>query len=92
MFRFKYDGFWRDLNEKYNGYTQYEASEKAKGVILSLKDKIWPHFIEMKPWLDADFVMDIVRPGGEEDYRAMVNRGDLKDDEGYAGYEWRITT
>ncbi len=91
MFRLKDDFFWGNPHKKYNGYTQLEASEKAKSVYESLKDKIWPGFFKLEPWLDCDFVMDIVRPGGEEAFRDMVERGKLKTEAGYAGYEWRLT-
>ena len=91
QFRFYHGSYWwSDPNEKYEGYTQREASQKTKEVYLSLKNKIWPPFIDMEPWLDEDFVMDLVSRG-EEDFREMVDCGDLKTEEGYAGYEWRIT-
>ena len=98
-FRFKDEWFidgrwwatWWPEEGTYNGYTKREASEKAKEVYMSLKDKIWPGCFRMKLWLDSDFVMDIVRPGGEEAFRKMVNEGRLADEEDYAGYEWRIT-
>lgn len=90
MFEFKNGSHWF-RNGKCFGYTKLEASEKAKEVYMSLKDKIYPPFFKSEPWLDEDFVWDIIRPGGEEAFRKMVEKGDLKDDEGYAGYEWRIT-
>ena len=57
---------WWPKEGTYNGYTKYEASQKAKEVYMSLKGKIWPGAFKLEPWLDSDFVLDIVRPGGEE--------------------------
>jgi len=92
MFEFKYGNYWwKQDRETYYGYTKLEASEKTKALYMELKDKIWPGMIEMEPWLDEDFVLDIIRPGGEEDFRKLVAKGGLRDDEGYAGYEWRLT-
>lgn len=82
---------WWPKEGTYNGYTKYEASQKAKAVYMSLKGKIWPGAFKLEPWLDSDYVMDIVRPGGEEAFREMVNEGGIKDDAGWAGYDWRLT-
>ena len=56
-----------------------------------MKDKIYPGFFARKPWLYEDFAWDIIRPGGEEEFRKMAKKGELKDDECCAGYAWRIT-
>ncbi len=91
MFEFRDGNHWWKGEETLFGYTAFEASEKARALYTELKNKIHPGFYASKPWLYEDFVWDIVRPGGEEDFRKMVARGGLKDDEGCAGYEWRLT-
>ena len=94
MFSDEYPGdnyTWWPKEGLYNGYTKKEASEKAKEVMMSLKDKLWQGFFSMELWKDSDFVMDIVREGGEENFRDMVKRGDLKNEDDYMGYEWRLT-
>ena len=92
MFEFKTGSAgWWPKNGKYNGYSKLEASEKAKEVIMSVKDKLYGPWIEREPWLDEDYVMDIVRPGGEENFKDMANRGLLNTESGCAGYEWRLT-
>lgn len=91
MFDFKGGSVWWGKRETYYGYTKLEASEKAKALYTELKDKIEPGFFNSEPWLDEDFVLEIIRPGGEEAFRKLVEEGGLADDEGYAGYEWRLT-
>ena len=92
MFEFKTGSAgWWPKNGKYNGYTKLEASEKAKEVIMSVKDKLYPPLLEREPWLDEDYVMYIVGPGGEENFKDQANRGRLRTENGVAGFEWRIT-
>ena len=92
MFKFEYgDNWWYPANDTYHGYTKLQASEKAKEVIMSVKDLIYPGWLKEEPWLDAYVVMDICCPGGEESFIDLAKRGKLKTQSGVLGYEWRIT-
>ncbi|MBP5665154.1 MAG: hypothetical protein J6X87_02630 [Clostridia bacterium] len=75
----------------YYGYTKREASDRAKEIIMSVRDKIYKPWFNKRPWLDEDVVMDIVPPAGAERFIRLANRGGLRTEEGCAGYDWRIT-
>lgn len=88
MFKLVDDVLWPE-NGKYRGFTQLEASEKAKQIILEKKDKIYPGWLKRKPWLFCPVVMDII--DNENGFKAMADRGDLKTGAGVDGYEWAVT-
>ena len=91
-FKFKYEdqGSWWPQDGVYYGYTKREASDKAKEVIMSVRNKIYKPWFDNRPWLDEDVVMDIVCPGGAERFIKLAKRGGLRTEEGCAGYDWRI--
>ncbi|MCR5694878.1 MAG: hypothetical protein K6G89_07930 [Clostridia bacterium] len=82
--------FWTG-DYRHNGCTQYEASEKVKEIILSMSNRIKLWWIKEKPWYDDDVVWDIAGEEGEDRFKAMVKKGDMRTSEGIDGYMWRIT-
>ena len=69
-----------------NSYTEYEASERVKEIILSLFDKINDKWIMSKPWFDDEVVPDISSDGGEKRFRRIVKEGDMRTEDDVEGY------
>lgn len=87
-FKMNADFGWHN-NGKLKGYTEYEASEMVKDLLMSMSDMIYEGWLEKKPWYDGFLVEDIVYQGKTK-FAKYIRKGGLKTADECEGYEIRV--
>ena len=87
-FKMHADFGWHD-NGKLKGYTEYEASEMVKDLLMSMSDMIYEGWLEKKPWYDGFLVEDIVYRGKTK-FAKYIRKGGLKTADECEGYEIKV--